>query len=175
MGTSDGAGDDRPGFIVPPPGLIPARRPDDDGGDARDVGRPIGGGAPSPLPSFLPPAVPGAVPPQPAPVWRLTAPGGTRIPVTATVLLGRNPSAAVHPGPAELVVLDDPTSTVSKTHAAVRPAGDELEITDLHSTNGVTVVSAGGAATRVPPGTTGRIGSGGRLLLGDLALLVERA
>jgi hypothetical protein len=172
VGTSEGAGDDRPGFIVPPPGLIPARGPDD-GGDARDADRPVGG-APSPLPSFLPPAVPGAVPPQPAPVWRLTAPGGARIPVTATVLLGRNPSAAVHPGPAALVVLDDPTSTVSKTHAAVRPAGDVLEITDLHSTNGVTVVSAGGAATRVPPGTTGRIGSGGRLLLGDLALLVER-
>lgn len=131
--------------------------------------------APAPLPSFRPPAAPGAGPVEPAPVWRLTAPGGARILVTATVLLGRNPSSTVHPGPAELVALADPTSTVSKTHAAVTAAGDALLVTDLHSTNGVAVVTPEGEVRRVPPGTEGRVVSGGRLLLGDLGLDVERS
>lgn len=165
MGTDD-TRDDRPGFIVPPPGLIPSR-----GGPAEREEA-----APPPaqisLPSFRP-AAPG--PGAPAPVWRLTAPGGRSIPVTATVLLGRNPSSAAHAGPAELVALEDPTSTVSKTHAAVAPAGDALQVTDLHSTNGVTVVTPGGEALRVVPGTAGTVESGGRLLLGELGLRVERS
>jgi hypothetical protein len=169
VGTAEGAAGDRPGFIVPPPGLIPERRPSDDGDRGDDVP------ASAPLPAFRPPPGPGSAPPEPLPVWRLIAPGGKRIPVTSTVLLGRNPSAAVHPGPAELVALDDPTSTVSKTHAAVAAVGDALVVTDLHSTNGVTAVTPDGEELRVPPGTEGRVVSGGRLLLGELGLDVERS
>ncbi|QNE34527.1 FHA domain-containing protein [Leifsonia shinshuensis] len=169
MGTDDTRAE-RPGFIVPPPGLIPSR-----GGPAEPE-EAVEPPAHISLPSFRPAAA-GAPAPAAvrAPVWRLTAPGGRSIPVTATVLLGRNPSSAAHAGPAELVALEDPTSTVSKTHAAVAPAGDALQVTDLHSTNGVTVVTPDGQALRVVPGTAGTVESGGRLLLGELGLRVERS
>ncbi|WP_348787454.1 FHA domain-containing protein [Leifsonia sp. NPDC080035] len=167
MGTQDDdTVRDRPGFIVPPPGLIPDRA-------AASV--PARAPEPVALPAFLPPSAPGAPAPRPAPVWRLVVPGGARIPVTGTVLLGRNPAAAAHNGPADLVPLDDPTSTVSKTHAAVSAAGDVLTVTDLHSTNGVVVLSPASGERMLQPGVPAEVEQGGALRLGDLRIGVERA
>ena len=157
---------DRPGFIVPPPGLIPERPAGQ---------RPARAPEPVALPTFLPPTASGAPAPRPEPVWRLIVPGGTRVPVTGTVLLGRNPAAAAHPGPADLVSLADPTSTVSKTHAAVSAAGAVLTVTDLHSTNGVVAISPAGEERTLVPGVPAEVEQGGALQLGDLRIGVERA
>lgn len=155
--------DDR-GFIVPPPGLIPSRPPE---GASRstDAVAPV-----RPLPTFTPPAGPNAPAASPRPVWRLLLPGGRSIPVTRPVLLGRNPSRAVHSAEAEPIALDDPTSTVSKTHALLAPDGDALTVTDLYSTNGVVVAGARAVAGEPVPVT-----SGAEVLLGDLSLRVELA
>ncbi|MGN7800863.1 FHA domain-containing protein [Leifsonia sp. 22587] len=162
---------DDSGFIVPPPGLIPPRP-----SDAPGTGRSASPGRP--LPAFTPPpglpAAPGAGPAapaqQPRPVWRLVLAGGHAVPVGRTLLLGRNPSHAALPGApdAELVAIDDPTSTVSKTHAALAPDGDDLTVTDLHSTNGVVVDGA-----RAEPGEPVRLRGSADLLLGDLRVRVE--
>ncbi len=156
---------DKPGYIVPPPDLIPSRPPAEP--------------APPPLVRPLPAFRPAGPHPEPAGEeaaggWRLVLPGGRRVPVTGAVLLGRNPSAAAHAGGAELIALEDPTSTVSKTHALVEPAGEGLRVVDLHSTNGVVVAPAGAAETRLEPGGSAAVGDGSELRLGELRLRAER-
>ncbi|MFP3465012.1 FHA domain-containing protein [Leifsonia sp. SIMBA_070] len=159
---------DDSGFIVPPPGLIPSC-PSPSSPGASDGPVPV-----RPLPAFTPPPGPGAPPAPVRPVWRLLLPGGRAVPVTRTILVGRNPSRSAYAGAdaadAELIALDDPTSTVSKTHAALTPEGDTLRVTDLHSTNGVLV---GGA--RAEPGEPTIVPPGARLLLGDLLVDAERS
>jgi pSer/pThr/pTyr-binding forkhead associated (FHA) protein len=174
-------GMDDSGFIVPPPGLIPSKPADGPPpqGDALATVRP--------LPAFTPPT-PNAPAVPVRPVWRLILPGGRSVPITRDVLLGRNPSRAAHtahtaqtlhtaqtphtaptPDP-ELIALDDPTSTVSKTHALLSPDGEALTVTDLHSTNGVLV-----AGTRVEPGAPTPVPDGADLLLGDLGVRLQRS
>jgi len=158
---------DDSGFIVPPPGLIPSRtEAGDPTGDADSVpGRP--------LPVFTPPPGPGAPAAPARPVWRLHLPGDRSLPLTRPVLLGRNPSASAAPPEvvdAELIALDDPASTVSKTHAALLPDGDALAVIDLHSTNGVTL-----AGVRIPAGEPVPVAPGSELLLGELRVRAERS
>ena len=159
--------DDR-GFIVPPPGLIPSRpsepapAPLAERIDAVAPGRS--------LPAFVPPPGPNGPGTSARPVWRLLLPGGRAIPLTRAVLLGRNPSRGAHAGDAEPIALDDPTSTVSKTHALLVVDGDTLTVTDLNSTNGVVV-----AGTRAVPGEPAVVPDGADLLLGDLSIRVELA
>ncbi|MGO4594160.1 FHA domain-containing protein [Leifsonia sp. 2TAF2] len=160
---------DDSGFIVPPPGLIPSKPA---------AGSPVQGEAVAavrPLPAFTPPTP--AAPAAPVrPLWRLILPAGRSVPITRDVLLGRNPSRAAHPestthtSDPELIALDDPTSTVSKTHALLSPDGDALTVTDLHSTNGVLV-----GGTRAEPGAPTPVPDGADLLLGDLAVRVQRS
>jgi len=156
---------DDSGFIVPPPGLIPPKPAAGAGGGAAPAAAPV-----RPLPAFAPPAGPQAPPASPRPVWRLVLPGGRSIPVTRPVLLGRNPSPSAHPGSAEPIALDDPTSTVSKTHALLDPEDDTLTVTDLHSTNGVVV-----GGERAEPGVPTPVPSGAELRLGDLRARVEHS
>ncbi|MGO4535625.1 FHA domain-containing protein [Leifsonia sp. 2MCAF36] len=161
---------DDSGFIVPPPGLIPSRP--QDGSPVDRSSSPV-----RPLPTFTPPPGPGAESVAPRPVWRLVLPGDRSIPVTGTLLVGRNPSraaSAAASSEADLIAVDDPTSTVSKTHAALTVErgreGDALTITDLHSTNGVVV-----GGVRAEPGSPMPVSDGDEVLLGDLRLRVERS
>lgn len=154
---------DDSGFIVPPPGLIPPRPP-----AAAEPGE----GAPAPvrpLPAFAPPAGP-AAPAAAGPVWRVILPAGRSVPVGRGVLLGRNPSPDAYPTAAEAIALDDPTSTVSKTHAVLVADGDALTATDLHSTNGVLI-----DGRRAEPGVATEVPAGAELRLGDLRIRVERS
>lgn len=234
---------DKPGFIVPPPGMFPANDENDEGTarvrpaeplvvvppmrDApaatqpEDVAPPTG---PSPailaIPAFVPatlgttpipprppvgaepvPAAPDAPapdapapsgaaavdapPPAPAPEsaapaeptvpapaasapaasapaasapaqsvtgWHLRLADGQRMPVTGSLVLGRDP-APVTRRASTMVSVVDPARSVSKSHALVElSADDTLSVTDLHSTNGVSLVGADGRRTILGPG-----------------------
>ncbi|WP_158863623.1 FHA domain-containing protein [Leifsonia sp. AG29] len=154
---------EEPGYIVPPPGLIPPRS--DPGADAAPPRPLIVPGRE--LPAF---AAPAPAPSPQRPVWRLTLPGGRRLTVGGTVLLGRNPALPPGVARAELVAVDDPASTVSKTHAELDLAGDGLTVTDLHSTNGVRV-----AGVPAEPGVATVVPDGAELTLGDFRIVAERA
>jgi pSer/pThr/pTyr-binding forkhead associated (FHA) protein len=80
---------------------------------------------------------------------------GRRVEVTAVLVLGRQ---------AADLVLEDPQ--VSRRHATLRPAGDDLELEDLGSLNGTWV--NGSRLT----GTV-RLAPGDRVRLGDTAFEVE--
>lgn len=184
-----------PEFIVPPPGLIP---------DAPQPHVPERTGPPGPpeertdhtvralpgraLPTFTPlpsapPAAsvavpPGLRPPVPRPeteaVFELASAAGETIPLLGRVIVGRNPTVdAAHPD-ARPVALQDPTRTVSKTHALVEVGQGRVLITDLHSTNGVAVQAGGGELTVLDPGAPADLSVGSTLRLGDLVLTLRR-
>ncbi|MFF1572410.1 FHA domain-containing protein [Leifsonia sp. NPDC058292] len=163
---------DSSGFIVPPPNLIPPR--EDTGTETRRA--PVRSRE---LPAFRPPAAAPAGEqaagiPERRP-WRLTLPTGRTIPLTGTTLVGRNP---VQFGPwtdAELIVVEDPAASVSKTHASFEPAEDAVRVTDAHSTNGVAVTAPDGSENELTPGVAAEVVDGSVVHLGRFAVRVQRA
>lgn len=87
------------------------------------------------------------------PSWTLVTAAERELALTASeVLLGRQPAADPdHPG-AQLLVVPDPTRTVSKRHALLRLVDGEWLVRDLCSTNGVTLVAPDGVERTVVPG-----------------------
>lgn len=161
---------DKPGYIVPPPHLVPTRIET----DSQTHRAPVRTSA---LPPFRPPAAAGS--PEPAAAsklrWRILMPTGAVIVVDGAVLLGRNPVAPDSLPGAELVVVNDPAKTVSKTHAAFESLDGGLRVTDLHSTNGVTVTSPDGAEHEPAPGIPTPVVPGSTVHLGRYAVRVDRA
>ena len=179
-----------PDFIVPPPGLIPAAPSEAPDRSVRDAPSRV-------LPTFPPP---GAVPPPAAPsppasaapptgetlieaptrvpqpgAWRLRGEGGLEVLVLRPMVLGRDPVADGAHASAAAITLADPARSVSKTHALVDVVDDALTVTDLHSTNGTRVQDSDGRSHELEPGSATPVASGATLLLGDLALHVDRA
>jgi hypothetical protein len=122
--------------------------------------------------------VPGQIVPGPAaPVreWTLVLADGQSIDVSGPVVLGRDPAALAGQPDARRVRVDDPAKSVSKTHAVVAVEGTGLQITDLHSTNGVAVREPDGSAVELASGSTAPLGAGCRILLGEFWIDVQRA
>jgi uncharacterized membrane protein YhaH (DUF805 family) len=132
---------------------------------------------PTPLPLAVPAAdsEAGAHPaPSVAARWALELADGRSIPVSDTVYLGRDPIAdAAHPG-AELVPVDDPARSMSKTHARVGVNGAAIEVTDLHSTNGTRIEPQGAPAITAMPGVPHAVPAGSAVVLGDYVVRVRR-
>ncbi|WP_431276956.1 FHA domain-containing protein [Leifsonia poae] len=160
---------DSSGFIVPPPNLIPPR--EDTGTETRRA--PARSGE---LPPFLPPvAAPALTPSEPAARrWQLVLPSGRVVELTDTVLLGRNPVRFGQWGEAELIAVDDPAASVSKTHAAFEVIADTARVTDVHSTNGVSITAPDGVATTITPGAPAEVVDGSTVHLGRFAVRVQR-
>jgi hypothetical protein len=163
-------GVDKPGFITPPPNLIPPRH--DTGTQTQRA--PV---RKRELPAFRP-AAPGAAiaaePPAPE-QWRLTLPDGSTLTVEGPLLLGRDPVRFEPWSDAKIVKLDDPAKSVSKTHAAIEVGAQGLTVTDLHSTNGVFVVPPGAAEVAVGPGESTQVAAGTRIDFGRYTILVDQA
>lgn len=112
----------------------------------------------------------GARPVAPAGGWRLVGP--TIIPLSGTVVVGREPDGSAVPGATRLVI-DDPARSMSKTHAALVAGGPKLTVEDLDSTNGVYIARAG-VETRVPSRTPIELKAGESVLFGDVSFTVEQ-
>lgn len=205
---------DKPGFITPPPGLIPSS-PTETSETVRLTDRrpslpvfvPAGPGgiappAATPKPSVeentvqppprdaeaeAPAEQPAAVEPEPParppraqertsapPQWSLTLHDGSVIHASGTLLLGRDPGRVESWQSASLVRINDPEKSVSKTHAAIDCSGDELWVTDLHSTNGVAVYDASGEETILEPGIRFSVAPGATVELGRYRIQVYR-
>lgn len=170
---------EKPGFIVPPPGLIPSR--------ATEEGTPPPTVIPASLPVFLPVPI-GATPPasvRPPNVlpqedtlipktWRLTFADGQSFEATSSMVLGRDPAVVPVRPQAQRIPVADPAKSVSKTHAIIDLESAELSVTDLHSTNGVIVTRPDGRQEDLPPGGRTVLTAGSRVLLGDFAIDVTR-
>lgn len=70
--------------------------------------------------------------------WVVEFSDGTRVTIApGGLIVGRDPIGFPRWPQAELVRLDDPTRSVSKTHAVIQPDADGVRVIDLGSTNGV--------------------------------------
>ncbi|SDO39934.1 FHA domain-containing protein [Microbacterium sp. ru370.1] len=99
--------------------------------------------------------------------WTLGLPGGAAAALTGrTVVLGRKPSHA--DDAVQYVAVHDDTRTMSKEHARLDWTVTGWTITDLQSTNGVTLVHDDGRVERLPSGGTSPVPS--RFRLGDADL-----
>lgn len=155
---------DTSGFIVPPPGLIPARR-DETAAPAAPIA--------APFPVFVPTPLGAARAADAA--WRLTAADGQELGLTGALVFGRSPSPVALRPLATLVPVVDAAKSVSKTHAVVDVDGTGLAVTDLHSTNGVSVIHPDGTRTDLEPGGRAVLTDGCTLRLGEFAIGVRRA
>lgn len=184
---------DAPDFIVPPPGLIPAREPSDE--PDRTVHRP-----PRVLPGFTPPPgivpTPTAVPPSalipppgmppvtepvetpaarpPRGAWRLRGPENLEVLLAGPVVLGRDPAPDPARPDAAAIPVQDPARSVSKTHALVEVVDDRVMIIDLHSTNGTRLLTPEGETSELEPGRPTEAASGVTALLGEFAVRLDR-
>jgi len=142
-----------------------------------------------PIPS-VPTAPPEAVPNKSAPAqaapaeaapaqtvtgWQLRLADGQRMPVAGSLVFGRDP-APVTRRASTMVSVVDPALSVSKSHALVELSADDvLSVTDLHSTNGVSLVGADGSRVDLEPGIRTPVAAGTRLMLGEFAVEVTKA
>lgn len=88
-------------------------------------------------------------------------------------LLGRKPVQRLQEDIDALIVIDD--ATVSKTHALVVVAADEIHITDRASRNGTMLHHPDGTLLRCPPWRGTRVSSPATVHLGHTRLLVRRS
>lgn len=179
---------EKPGYITPPPGLIPsappsesttAPMPERDRGIPAFIPTPPGMPVPAPqtdAPAFAHEPVPAEVEPTPAPPtqWSLLLHDGSLVQLTGTMLLGRDPSRVAGWENASLVKLNDPDKTVSKTHAGVDTRDGSLTVVDLDSTNGVAVIAPGAEATPLTPGMPHPVANGSTVLFGSYAVVASR-
>ncbi|WP_344791350.1 FHA domain-containing protein [Gryllotalpicola daejeonensis] len=191
------------GYIKPPPGLLPPPKTPDGVPEREHVPAVPGGMplfTPNPshatgptIPSFRPPmpkgpaappappaAAPATAPAQvqrpasvPAPTWSLVLADGSNLTLSGATFVGRNPTATDAAPGAQLLPLSDPAKSLSKTHALLVPQLDHLMVTDLHSTNGIAVITPEGAVTVLEPGRTSPIAPGSQLQLGSFVVTVR--
>lgn len=118
---------------------------------------------------FAPPAT--ATPLTPAVALQFD--DGTVRRVVTGALIGRGPVARAEDDGLELVTLDDPTMSVSKTHLAVGVDAAGVWVEDRNSTNGVQVVEPDGSSLKVLVGRRVRVMRGSRIHFGDRSLTVN--
>lgn len=124
------------------------------------------------------PVPPQTTQPVPRPVLGvLRSPDGSAVDIDRPVLIGRAPvlrdDLAEVP---ELMRVPSPGQDISRTHLLVSPDDWEIRLTDLHSTNGTTIVRPGPGVERLQlqPGEPHAVGPGTVIELGDgVAVLVD--
>lgn len=97
---------------------------------------------------------------------------GRCVSVVSSVLLGRDPEAAPGEDVDQLMAIEDPTRTVSKTHLRVDVDDTGVSVVDRHSTNG-SAVCIGEVEYRLDPGVAMGIPVGAEIRLGDRTVRVE--
>ncbi len=95
---------------------------------------------------------------------------GQRIELAACNLIGRAPVGSPTDDHPQLIALDDPSMSVSKTHLAIVHDGTGWFAEDRHSTNGVELVRADGVRQPLPAGVPLAVTAGETLWFGDRCL-----
>ena len=92
---------------------------------------------------------------------------GRSIALRGPVLVGRNPAAYEDETVQELLSVEDPGKSVSKTHLAVWSDNGRVWVQDRKSTNGTRVVRADGASSPAPAGEPLEVDAGDVVHFGD--------
>jgi FHA domain len=92
---------------------------------------------------------------------------GRRVPLTTTLLVGRDPAPRAGEAVGALVAVDDPARSVSKTHLAVGTDAVGAWVVDRHSTNGTVVTLPDGQRILCVPERRVRLVAGAAVHFGD--------
>jgi hypothetical protein len=108
-------------------------------------------------------------PPRPGAIGRLRLSNGQVVVLDRTVVIGRRPRSTRVTGTdlPHLVAVDSPQQDISRSHVEVRAEGDSILVTDLHTTNGTTLLRAGADPVRLHPGERTVVVAGDVIDLGD--------
>ena len=121
-------------------------------------------------------AAPVQIAPEPTPTVRaymLVFSTGERAQVLGRGLIGRMPVAAAGDTWDHLIVVNDPSKTVSKTHLQVEALPEGLLVTDLASANGTVVSMPGIAAERLAPQERVILIPGATVGIGDQSFTIQ--
>ncbi|MDH6422269.1 FHA domain-containing protein [Aurantimicrobium minutum] len=105
----------------------------------------------------------------PSSSWMLVVAGKEYVLPGARVVVGRRPSA--DDGSLTLRI-DDPTRTISRVHALLTNEGDDWFVEDLHSGNGVSVITVRGGERKIVPGD--RVLASEEMMFGDQLVELKR-
>ena len=107
----------------------------------------------------------------------LRSPDGTNVAIDRPILVGRAPVLRDDLAePPALMRVPSPGQDISRTHLLVSPDDWEIRLTDLHSTNGTTIVRPGSGTDRLKlrPGEPLAVSAGTVVELGDgVSVLVD--
>jgi uncharacterized RDD family membrane protein YckC len=118
---------------------------------------------------------PGAGGPAPLAVLRIRLDDGRDFQLDRSVLVGRNPVGQAGEQHAQLLAVDDPGRSISKTHLHLLTDGDGIWVTDRNSTNGSAVTTPNGARMPLAPGVPTFVTPGSSVHFGDRTFYLGQA
>jgi hypothetical protein len=118
---------------------------------------------------------PGAGGPAPVAVLRIRLDDGRDFQLDRSVLVGRNPVGQAGEQHAQLLAVDDPGRSISKTHLHLLTDGAGIWVTDRNSTNGSAVTTPNGARTPLAPGVPTFVTPGSSVHFGDRTFYLGQA
>ena len=98
---------------------------------------------------------------------------GRRLPLRGMTLLGRHPQPDGNEIITDLITVDDPRRSVSKTHLLVGMDSRGLFVQDRRSTNGTIVTLGDDQQILCAPGQTIRVPSGATVSFGDFSFIPD--
>lgn len=111
----------------------------------------------------------------PVAVLRIKLDDGRDFQLDRTVLVGRNPVGQTGEQQAQLLAVDDPGRSISKTHLHLLTDGPGVWVTDRNSTNGSAVTTPDGRRTPLQPGVPGFVSPGSTVHFGDRSFHLGQA
>ena len=118
---------------------------------------------------------PGAGGPAPVAVLRIRLDDGRDFQLDHSVLVGRNPVGQAGEQHAQLLAVDDPGRSISKTHLHLLTDGAGIWVTDRQSTNGSAVTTPDGLRTPLVPGVPTFVTPGSSVHFGDRTFYLGQA
>ncbi|MDP9886574.1 RDD family protein [Pseudarthrobacter enclensis] len=118
---------------------------------------------------------PGAGGPAPVAVLRIRLDDGRDFQLDRSVLVGRNPVGQAGEQHAQLLAVDDPGRSISKTHLHLLTDGAGIWVTDRQSTNGSAVTTPDGLRTPLVPGVPTFVSPGSSVHFGDRTFYLGQA
>jgi uncharacterized RDD family membrane protein YckC len=118
---------------------------------------------------------PGAGMPVAVAVLRIRLDDGRDFQLDRSVLVGRNPVGQAGEQHAQLLAVDDPGRSISKTHLHLLTDGAGIWVTDRNSTNGSAVTTPNGARTPLAPGVPTFVTPGSSVHFGDRTFYLGQA
>lgn len=118
---------------------------------------------------------PGSGGPAPVAVLRIRLDDGRDFQLDRSVLVGRNPVGQAGEQHAQLLAVDDPGRSISKTHLHLLTDGAGIWVTDRHSTNGSAVTTPDGLRTTLVPGVPTFVTPGSSVHFGDRTFYLGQA